>query len=34
MKIKLDLLNNSYDYLKESLELFILADENGFKVAY
>lgn len=29
MKIELDLLNNSYDYLKESIELFVIADEDG-----
>lgn len=29
MKIEFDLLNNSYDYLKESIELFAIADEDG-----
>jgi hypothetical protein len=29
MKIEFDLLNNSYDYLQESVELFTIADENG-----
>ncbi len=29
MKIELDLLNNSYDYLKESIELYVIADEDG-----
>jgi len=29
MKIGLDLLNNSYDYLKESYKNYIIADEHG-----
>jgi len=29
MKVELDLLNNSYDYLKESYRCFLIADEQG-----
>jgi len=29
MKIEFDLLNNSYDYLQESVELYAIADEDG-----
>ncbi len=34
MKIQLDLLENSLDFLKESLEQFIIADENGTHHSY